>query len=75
MLIEILGYLLLYINMNKFILELIPLWATAIAGLGASAQIMAGTVDDIKATGVVQNYKWVWYTALPFLAAIICFIA
>ena len=69
------GYILLYSNMNKYILETVPLWAPAISGLGASAQIMVGTVDDIKATGVVQNYKRVWYTALPFLAAIFGFIA
>jgi hypothetical protein len=36
---------------------------------------MAGMVADIKATGIVQEYKRLWYTSLPFLAAIFGFIA
>jgi hypothetical protein len=53
----------------------VPLWASLFAGLGASAQIMVGTVEDIKATGIVREYKRLWYTSLPFLAAIFGYIA
>lgn len=68
------GYLLLFKSTNIIIMN-VPVWAALIAGLGASAQIMVGTVADIKATGVVQEYKRIWYTSLPFLAAIFGFIA
>jgi hypothetical protein len=67
------GYLLMH-PPYKYVLN-VPLWASLFAGLGASAQIMMGTVNDIKTTGVVQEYKRLWYTALPFLAAIFGFIA
>jgi len=68
------GYLLIFKNTNIIIMT-VPIWAALIAGLGASAQIMVGTVGDIKAEGVVQEYKRLWYTSLPFLAAIFGFIA
>ncbi len=68
------GYLLLFKNTDLLVLN-VPIWAALIAGLGASAQIMVGTVGDIKATGVVQEYKRLWYTSLPFLASIFGFIA
>jgi hypothetical protein len=68
------GYILLFKDANGIILN-VPLWAALIAGLGASAQIMVGTVEDIKATGIVREYKRLWYTSLPFLAAIFGFIA
>ena len=58
----------------KYVLN-VPLWASLFAGLGASAQIMVGTVEDIKATGIVREYKRLWYTSLPFLAAIFGYIA
>jgi hypothetical protein len=67
------GYL-LFKDTNIIIIS-VPIWAVLIAGLGASAQIMVGTVGDIKATGVVQEYKRLWYTSLPFLAAIFGYIA
>lgn len=63
------------INPYSLILNVVPLWAALIAGLGASVQIMVGTVMDIKQTGVVQEYKRLWYTALPFIATIFGFIA
>lgn len=68
------GYILLFKDANGIILN-VPLWAALIAGLGASAQIMVGTVEDIKASGIVREYKRLWYTSLPFLAAIFGFIA
>jgi hypothetical protein len=68
------GYLLVSRNADFLILN-VPIWAALIAGLGASAQIMVGTVGDIKATGVVQEYKRLWYTSLPFLAVIFGYIA
>lgn len=58
----------------KYVLN-VPLWASLFAGLGASAQIMMGTVEDIKATGIVREYKRLWYTSLPFLAVIFGYIA
>lgn len=67
------GYLLIY-HPHKYVLN-VPLWASLFAGLGASAQIMVGTVEDIKATGIVRAYKRLWYTSLPFLAAIFGYIA
>jgi hypothetical protein len=68
------GYLLVFKDTDGIILN-VPLWAALIAGLGASAQIMVGTVEDIKAYGIVREYKRLWYTSLPFLAAIFGFIA
>jgi hypothetical protein len=68
------GYLLYSQDTNKIILN-VPIWAALIAGLGASAQIMVGTVEDIKAYGIVREYKRLWYTSLPFLAVIFGFIA
>jgi hypothetical protein len=68
------GYLLFFKDTN-LVVKNVPIWAALIAGLGASAQIMVGTVADIKATGIVQGYKRIWYISLPFLAAIFGFIA
>ncbi|MCP1392277.1 MAG: hypothetical protein WCY97_04910 [Methanothrix sp.] len=68
------GYILYSQNTNKIILN-VPLWAALIAGLGASTQIMVGTVEDIKAYGIVREYKRLWYTSLPFLAVIFGFVA
>lgn len=68
------GYLLIFNNANNIVMN-VPIWAALIAGLGASAQIMVGTVADIKDTGIVHEYKRLWYTSLPFLAAIFGFIA
>lgn len=63
------------IDPYRLILNVVPLWAAIIAGLGASIQIMVGTVNDIKKIGVVQEYKRLWYTALPLIATIFGFIA
>lgn len=69
------GYLLVVPKNADLLILNVPIWAALIAGLGASAQIMVGTVGDIKATGVVQEYKRLWYTSLPFLAVIFGYIA
>ncbi|MGB3944843.1 MAG: hypothetical protein WBK88_08645 [Methanothrix sp.] len=70
------GSFLLFGNVSgNLILGVVPLWAALIAGLGTSAQIMVGTVEDIKDVGIVKEYKRLWYIALPFLGAIFGFIA
>jgi hypothetical protein len=52
----------------------VPLWASFIAGLGASTQILTGIVDDLRRDGRVTRYKRIWYTAIPLLGLIIGYI-
>lgn len=53
----------------------IPLWAALFAGLGASIQILIGVVAEIRANGVVCDYKRVWYIVLPVVALIFGYLA
>jgi hypothetical protein len=53
----------------------VPLWASFFAGLGSSAQILSGVVDDLRKEGAVIRYKRVWYTAIPLLSLIFGYMA
>ena len=53
----------------------VPLWASFFAGLGSSAQILSGVVDDLRKEGAVIRYKRIWYTAIPLLSLIFGFMA
>ncbi|NYT02914.1 MAG: hypothetical protein GKC10_09200 [Methanosarcinales archaeon] len=53
----------------------VPLWSSLFAGLGSSAQILTGVVDDLRKQGIVTRYKRIWYTALPFLSLIFGYMA
>jgi hypothetical protein len=65
---------LIYNYSNATILE-VPLWSSFFAGLGASAQILTGMVDDLRRDGLVTRYKRVWYMAIPLLSMIFGYMA
>lgn len=65
---------LIYRFPNAAILE-VPLWSSFFAGLGASAQILTGMVDDLRRDGLATRYKRVWYMAIPLLSLIFGFMA
>jgi hypothetical protein len=56
-------------------LRSVPLWASLIAGLRASAKIPVGVVDEITSDSVVTEYKRLWYISLPIIAVIFGFLA
>ncbi len=53
----------------------VPLWSAFFAGLGASAQILTGVVDDLRREGMVTRYKRIWYMAIPLLSLIFGYMA
>jgi len=53
----------------------VPLWASFFAGLGSSAQILTGIMDDLIRKGTAVRYKRIWYVALPFLSLIFGYMA
>jgi hypothetical protein len=53
----------------------VPLWAALFGGLGACVQILIGLVADIRADGVVSEYKRIWYMILPIVALIFGYLA
>jgi hypothetical protein len=53
----------------------VPLWASFFAGLGSSAQILTGVVDDLRKEGMVVRYKRIWYISLPLLSLIFGYMA
>jgi hypothetical protein len=53
----------------------VPLWASLFAGLGSSAQILSGVIDDLRREKTVVRYKRAWYTAIPLLSLIFGYIA
>jgi hypothetical protein len=53
----------------------VPLWAAFFAGLGSSAQILSGVIDDLRKEGAVVRYKRVWYMAIPLLSLIFGYVA
>ena len=65
---------LIYRYSGLTILE-VPMWASFFAGLGSSAQILSGVVDDLRKEGAVIRYKRVWYTAIPLLSLIFGYMA
>ena len=67
------GYL-IYGYSSVTILD-VPLWASFFAGLGSSAQILTGIMDDLIRKGTAVRYKRVWYVALPFLSLIFGYMA
>ena len=66
--------LLIYRYSELTILD-VPLWASFFAGLGSSAQILSGVVDDLRKEGAVIRYKRVWYMAIPLLSLIFGYMA
>ncbi len=67
------GYL-IYRYSDVSILE-VPLWSSFFAGLGSSAQILTGIVDDLRRNGMVTRYKRLWYMAIPLLSLIFGYMA
>ncbi|MGA9099705.1 MAG: hypothetical protein WB392_12325 [Methanotrichaceae archaeon] len=65
---------LIYNYANMTILS-VPLWAPFFAGLGSSAQILSGVIDDLRREKTVVRYKRAWYTAIPLLSLIFGYIA
>ncbi len=65
---------LIYTYAGLSILE-VPLWASFFAGLGASAQILTGVVDDLRRDGMATRYKRVWYITIPLLSLIFGYMA
>ncbi len=53
----------------------VPLWSSFFAGLGSSAQILTGVVDDLRREGIVVRYKRIWYTTIPLLSMIFGYMA
>jgi hypothetical protein len=53
----------------------VPLWASFFAGLGSSAQILSGIVDDLRRDGMATRYKRLWYMTIPLLSLIFGYMA
>lgn len=53
----------------------VPLWSSFFAGLGSSAQILAGIADDLRRYGMASRYKRLWYMAIPLLAMVFGYMA
>jgi hypothetical protein len=53
----------------------VPIWAVLFAGLGCSIQIIMGVVADVRANGILSEYKHLMYMALPFVALIFGYLA
>jgi hypothetical protein len=53
----------------------VPLWASFFSGLGSSAQILTGAIDDLLREGTAVRYKRVWYISLPLLSLIFGYMA
>ena len=53
----------------------VPLWSSFFAGLGASAQILAGVIDDLRRFGLATRYKRLWYMAIPLLSMVFGYMA
>jgi hypothetical protein len=66
--------LLIYRYSDLNILE-VPLWASFFAGLGSSAQILSGVIDDLRKEGAVIRYKRVWYMTIPLLSLVFGYMA
>jgi hypothetical protein len=66
--------LLIYYYSGLSILD-VPLWASFFAGIGSSAQILTGIVDDLRKEGIATRYKRVWYVAIPILSLIFGYMA
>jgi hypothetical protein len=66
--------IMIYYYSSVTVLE-VPLWASFFAGLGSSAQILSGIVDDLRKMGIATRYKRVWYVAIPMLSLIFGFMA
>ncbi|MFB3765877.1 MAG: hypothetical protein ACE14P_11620 [Methanotrichaceae archaeon] len=65
---------LIYSYANVTVLS-VPLWAPFFAGLGSSAQILSGVIDDLRREKTIVRYKRAWYTAIPLLSLIFGYIA
>lgn len=65
---------LIYRYSELSILE-VPLWSAFFAGLGSSAQILSGIVDDLRREGMAVRYKRVWYITVPLLSLIFGYMA
>ena len=52
----------------------VPLWAPFFAGLGSSAQVLTGVIDDLRKEGLVVRYKRFWYMAVPLLSTIFGYV-
>jgi hypothetical protein len=60
---------------SSMILGVVPLWAVWAAGLGASAQILVGVVNDYKKDCLITDYKRTWYIVIIFVSLAFGFLA
>lgn len=60
---------------GSFVILGVPLWASFIAVIGTSVQILIGIVNDYKDDCMVTEYKRLWYVVLPFVGFVFGFIA
>jgi hypothetical protein len=54
-------YLLITSPSSIVIMGVVPLWASLVAAMGASVQILVGVVKDYKDDGLITSYKSLWY--------------
>lgn len=71
----ILSFVLMGYKGSTEILGIVPLWALLTAVIGASVQILVGTVNEYKENDVVSKYQRIWYFVLPFVGFVFGFIA
>ncbi|MCE8428699.1 MAG: hypothetical protein J5U19_09950 [Candidatus Methanoperedens sp.] len=53
----------------------VPLWASLVAVIGASVQILVGIINDYREDSMISHYKKLWYLVLPFVSFVFGFIA
>ncbi|MGB9939424.1 hypothetical protein [Methanosarcina sp.] len=70
----IISFSLIIYNGSYSILD-VPLWASCIAVIGTSVQILIGIVNDIKDDDIITEYKRFWYVVLPFISFVFGFIS
>jgi hypothetical protein len=61
------SFLMIKLNCSDVILG-IPLWASCIAVIGSSVQILIGVVNDYNDGHVITEYRRLWYFVLPFIS-------
>lgn len=65
----------LIVYRGSFVILDVPLWASFIAVIGASVQILIGVVNDYKDDCKITEYKRLWYIVLPFVSFVFGFLA
>jgi hypothetical protein len=53
----------------------VPIWASLVAAMGASVQILVGVTQDYKADGMITEYKRLWYLVVIPVSLAFGFVA